>query len=240
MAYGPMWDTKKGDERDVTENKGEYWRCTAIEPETRLGVGRGIGQTETAAAIQLWQQVKQRDAHCSSPPPVLSDGWGGHREALVEVYGQVPEYKGRGRPPTKKQPVDGWHYTQMVKQRDDKGNLMGVDIRVFYGDETTLNQTGTRTTCVERTNLTSRLMNGRLVRKTLGFSKQVEMLVVSCIWEDVVYNLTRSVKTLRVQATPVDHRRWIYRSPAMAAGITDRIWSIRDVLMTIPLPTNSI
>jgi hypothetical protein len=42
-------------------------------------------------------------------------------------------------------------------------------------------------------------MNGRLVRKTLGFSKQVEMLRASCIWEDVVYNLAHSVKTLRLE-----------------------------------------
>jgi len=203
-------------------------------------VGRGIGQTETDAAIQLWQQVKQRDAHASSPPPVLSDGWGGHREALVEVYGQVPEYTGRGRRPTRKQPVPGWHYTQMVKQRDEMGNLMGVDIRVIYGDDTTLSQTGVRTTCVERTNLTSRLMNGRLVRKTLGFSKQLDMLCAACVWEDIVYNLARPVKTLRLKALPQTDRRWLQRSPAMTAGITDRLWSIRDVLMTVPVPTNSI
>lgn len=203
-------------------------------------MGRGIGQTETEAAIQLWHQVKQRDAHASSPPPILSDGWGGHREALVEVYGQIPEYKGRGRPPTRKQPVTGWHYTQMVKQRDETGNLIGVDIRVIYGDDTTLSQTGTRTTCVERTNLTSRLMNGRLVRKTLGFSKQLEMLCAACVWEDVVYNLTRPVKTLRLEVLPPAERRWLQRSPAMAAGITDHVWSIREILMTIPVPTNSI
>lgn len=205
-----------------------------------MRVGRGIAQTETDAAIQLWQQVKRRVAHAGSPPPVLSDGWGGHREALVEVYGHVPEYKGRGRPPTRKQPIDGWQYTQMVKQRDATGHLIGVDIRVIYGDDTTLNRTGTRTTCVERTNLTSRLMNGRLVRKTLGFSKQLAMLSASCIWEDVVYNLTRAVKTLRVQAPPADHRRWRHRSPAMAANLTDHLWSIREVLMAIPVPTNSI
>ena len=203
-------------------------------------MGRGIDQTETDAAIQLWQQVKQRHAHSKNPPPVLSDGWGGHREALVEVYGQVPEYKGRGRPPTRKQPVEGWHYTQMVKQRDDKGHLMGVDIRVIYGDEITLSQTGTRTTCVERTHLTSRLMNGRLVRKTLGFSKQVKMLCASCVWEDLIYNLTRSVKTLRIEVLPPTHLRWVQRSPAMAAGITDHIWSIRELLMTVSVPTNCI
>jgi len=89
---------------------------------------------------------------------------------------------------------------QRVKQRDKQGNLMGIDIRVIYGDDTTLSQTGTRTTCVERTNLISRLMNGRLVRKTLGFSKQLAMLCAACVWEDVVYNLTRPVKTLRLEA----------------------------------------
>ena len=205
-----------------------------------MRVGRGLGQTETQAAIDLWRQVKQRDAHADYPPPILSDGWGGHREALVEVYGKVPDYNGRGRPPSRKQAVEGWHYTQMVKQRDEKGNLIGVDIRVIYGDETTLDQTGTRTVCVARTNLTSRLMNGRLVRKTLGFSKDLTMLDASCVWEDVIYNLTRSVKTLRLEVMPQTKRRWIHRSPAMAAGITDHIWSIQQVLRAIPLPTNSI
>ena len=221
------------------DEPGEYWRCTAIEPKTRLRVGRGIGQTETQAAITLWTQVKQRDAHRHSPPPVLSDGWGGHREALVEVYGQVPVYKGRRRPPTRKQPGENWHYTQMVKQRDATGNLIGVDWRVIYGDDTTLDRTGTRTTCVERTNLTSRHMNGRLVRKTLGYSKRLAMLEAACVWEDVVYNFAHSVKTLRCEIN-IAGKRWLQSSPAMAAGLTDHIWSIRELLMLVPLPTNSI
>lgn len=85
-----------------------------------------IGQTETQAAIDLWRQVKQRAAHADYPPPVLSDGWGGHREALVQVYGQIPPYKGRGRPPTRKQPGDDWHYAQMVKQHDASRNPRGL------------------------------------------------------------------------------------------------------------------
>jgi hypothetical protein len=63
-------------ERVENDEDGEYWRCTAIEPATRLRVGRGIGQTETRAAINLWQQVKQRDAHADSPPP-CAVGWMG-------------------------------------------------------------------------------------------------------------------------------------------------------------------
>jgi hypothetical protein len=202
-------------------------------------VGRGIGQTETQSAIEVWTQVKQRDAHRHSPPPVLSDGWGGHREALVEVYGQVPPYKGRGRPPTRKQAGEDWHYTQMVKQRDDHGKLTGVEVRVIYGDDTTLERTGGRTTSVERTNLTSRHMNGRLVRKTLGFSKRVAMLAAACAWEDMIYNFARPLKTLRCEIH-LQGKRWLQASPAMAAGLTDHIWSIHELLMLIPLPTNSI
>ena len=221
------------------DERGEYWRCTAIEPDTRLRVGRGIAQTETQAAIDLWTQVKRRKAHQHSPPPILSDGWGGHREALVQVYGQVPPYKGRGRPPTRKRPGDNWHYTQMVKQRDATGNLTGIDVRVIYGDDTTLERTGQRTTCVERTNLTSRHMNGRLVRKTLGYSKRLEMLRAACIWEDIVYNMARPVKTLR-QEIDADGKRWQQQSPAMVAGLTHHIWSIRELLMSVPVPIRSI
>ena len=224
--------------RQVAE-AGEYWRCTLIEPETRLRVGRGIGPTETEAAVVLWQQLKQRTAHHASPPPLLSDGWGGHREALLAVYGQIPPYSGRGRPPTRKQPGKAWHYTQMVKQRDEQGNFVGVEVRVIYGDDSTLNRTGQRTTCVERTNLTSRQMNARLTPKTLGFSKQLAMLCAASVWEDGVYNLTRPVKTLRLEVND-GTRRWQPVSPAMKAGLTDHLWSIAQLLTLVPVPTNPV
>jgi hypothetical protein len=126
----------------------------------------------------------------------------------------------------------------MVKQRDDTGHLTGIKVRVIYGDETTLNRTGEHTVHVERTNLTSRHMNGRFVRKTLGFSKRLEMLRAACIWEDVVYNLTRCVKTLRLEVNN-GNQRWFQCSPAMAAELTDHVWSIREVLTAVPTPTHS-
>ncbi len=116
---------------------------------------------------------------------------------------------------------------------------MGIDSRVIYGDAATLKATGQSTAYGERTNLTARHMNSRLVRQTLGFSKQVVMLRASSIWEDVVYNLTRPVKTLRL-AVSQEGRRWQPRSPAMAAGLTHHLWSIRELLTRTPVPTNSI
>jgi hypothetical protein len=110
----------------------------------------------------------------------------------------------------------------MVKQRDASGKLIGIDLRVIYGDDTTLERTGTRTTCVERTHLTSRQMNGRLVRKTLGYSKRVAMLQAACVWEDIIYNFARPVKTLRGAINPPGKQR-LPCSPMMAAGLTDHI-----------------
>jgi len=179
-------------------------------------------------------QLKAR-GHPDTPPAMATDGQGGYREALVETWGQVPEYSGRGRPPTRKQAQPGWHYLQVVKRRS--GNrLLGVTIKVVYGDpEAVCKLLGKHTSYVERTHLTSRQMNGRLVRKTLSFSKALEMLEASCAWEDWVYNLARPLKTLRLEVND-GQRRWLPRSPAMAAGLTDHIWTIKELLTTVVAP----
>jgi hypothetical protein len=54
-------------------------------------------------------------------------------------------------------------------------------------------------------------------------------------WEDWIYNLTRPFKTLRV-AVNDGRRRWQPRSPAMAAGLTDYIWTVRELLMMVVSP----
>jgi len=202
-----------------------------------LRVGRGLAKTETEASVQALSQLKER-SQSDRPPGLVSDGWGGHREALLEVYGQVPPYRGRGRPPTKKRPQPGWQYLQVVKQREN-GRVMGTETRVIHGDDQlTPALLGEHTAYVERTNLTTRHMNGRLVRKTLGFSKRRAMLEAACVWEDVAYNFTRHVKTLRLEVNE-DHRRWLKRSPAMAADITDHIWDIEELLTYVPIATNT-
>jgi hypothetical protein len=78
-------------------------------------------------------------------------------------------------------------------------------------------------------------MNGLMVRKTLSFSKEAEMLEASCAWEDWVYSLTRPVKSLRLEVND-GQRRWQPRSAAIAAGLIDHVWTIEELLMTVAVP----
>ncbi len=203
--------------------------------DTRLRVGRAIGKTEEAVAHDLMAQLKER-GHPDHPPAMATDGKGDYRRALVETWGDVPAYPGRGRPPTQKQPQPDWQYVQIIKERSGS-RVVDVQITVVYGNpEEVLDLLGGHTAYVERTNLTSRQMNGRLVRKSLSYSKQRAALEAACAWEDWVYNLTRTVDTLAMPLRD-GQRRWKRQTPAMAAGLTDHIWTIKELLMSVVPPS---
>jgi hypothetical protein len=206
-----------------------------IDMDTRLRTARGIAKTETEASTHVFRTLKRR-GHPEAPPPTISDGWGGIDEAIIEVYGTVPEYQGIGRPPSRKRPQPGWQYVQMVKQREH-GHVVGTKLRVIYGDEAqVLALLGKSTAYIERTHLTMRLFNGRLTRRTLAFSKALEMYRASAAWEDLVYNLARPLKTLRQEIFNNPKRRWRLRTPAMTAGLTGHIWTVKELLTTVVPP----
>lgn len=204
--------------------------------DTRLRVGRAIAKTEEEVAPDLMKQVK-RYAPDERPPAMSTDGKGAYREAMLEIWGKVPEYSGRGAPPKLPQPGKDWQYLQVIKKRKG-GKLESVHIKVIYGDKNEVKaKLGCHTAYVERTNLTSRTMNGRLVRKTLSFSKELRFLNATSTLEDAFYNFTRPVKTLRVEVSnPSKQARWQQRTPAMAAGLTDHIWTVRELLTTVLVP----
>ena len=205
-----------------------------IDSDTRLRVARGIAKTETEASQIVFETLKQR-GHPDKPPPTISDGWGGIREAMLEVYGQVPPYSGRGRPPSLKRPGQDWQYLQMVKQREN-GRVIGTELRVIYGDEAeVLALLGQSTSYIERSNLTSRHFNSRLTRKTLAFSKTIAMHQAAAVLEDAYYNLVRPHKTLRQEVIAPD-RRWLPRTPAMVSALTDHIWTVKELFSKIPIP----
>ena len=153
---------------------------------------------------------------------------------------EKPSLKGRGRLPDKKRPQDGWKYLQVIKERDEKDRVTGTEKKAIFGEEEPLLEIfEEHTAYVERTHLPAlRQMNSRLVRKGLGFSKELPTCRAASRWEDAICNLTRRHKSLRIDLTgPPDGqpgRRWKKQTPAMAAGLTDQAWSTKKVLRTVP------
>ncbi len=83
-------------------------------------------------------------------------------------------------------------------------------------------------------------MNGRLVRKTLSFSKELRFLQAASCWEDALYNFTRPVKPLRLERKdPSKEVRWRQRTPAMAADLTDHVWTGKELLTSVLIPART-
>lgn len=161
----------------------------------------------------MLQKVKQW-GNFDEPPALTTDGRGGSQEAMKELWGE--------------ENADKWKYIQFIRQKIP-GEGIRTKTKVMYGDEGVINYLGSNLSYVDRTQLTSRQMNGRLVRKTLSFSKKGKFLEASCVFDDWVYNLVRTVRSLRYQESD----KWKYISPAMKAGITDHLWTIRELLKTV-------
>lgn len=203
-----------------------------LEIDSRLRIGRALGKDEAVVARDLMAQLQER-GHPQRPPALASDGKGQYREALLATWGRVPPPTGRrGGVPKQPQPQPDWQYLQVIKTRSG-GRMLRVKTKVIYGDPAAVPAfLGAHTASVERTQLTSRQMNARLVRKTLSFSKQVELLAASCAWEDAVYNFVRPHKSLRL-ASAAPGRRWERRTPMMAAGLTEHPWTLTELLTTL-------
>ena len=65
--------------------------------------------------------------------------------------------------------------------------------------------------------------------------RSIDVKLASDALEDMVYNYGRPLKSLREESNS-DQRQWDPRSPAMAAGITDHIWTIDEMMMLLVVP----
>src|SRR5258708_17266866 len=162
--------------------RGTFWRGTGIDAETRLRVACAIGKTEEEIAPKLMEQVKMH-APDEGPPATSTDGKGAYRQAMLSTWGKVPEYGGRGTPPTLPQPGKDWLYLQIIKKRK-AGKLESVRIKIIYRDpEDVKTKLGSHTAYVDGTNLTSLTMNARLFLQSLSFSKELHFLLASIALE---------------------------------------------------------
>ena len=128
-------------------------------------------------------------------------------------------------------------YGQLIKQKK-QGKLRTLSTRVVLGAErlTHLGLT-VSTALVERLNLTLRQALAPLVRQTYSFCKDRERLRQRVVLFQAFYNVARPHMSLR-QQLPLPERkrhdaicpRWRERTPAMAAGLADHVWTFRELL----------
>jgi IS1 family transposase len=230
-------------EPDDAADLGDAWIWKAVAPVSRLRVVSHIGhersEEEATAFIAAF-----KDRTDGQSPLFTGDKLPAYTAALVTNYSTPeppPARRGPGRP--RKEPrrtIDpDLRYGQVVKRREN-GRVVEVERHIVFGTpdeiEAILDRDGCgskiNTAYVERDNLTSRQHNGRLVRKTLSHSKKVDFLRRQVDLEDAVFNFVRPHGALRVKpAEPAQHgRKWEKRTPAMAAGLTDHIWTFEELL----------
>jgi len=173
------------------------------------------------------------------PPLFTSDKLPAYVEALIANYSTPeppPVNRGPGRP--RKQPrrvLDPELCYAQVDKRREQGRVVEVRRRIIFGTPEIITEIlGSQqinTSYVERDNLTSRQSNGRLVRKTLSHSKKDYYLQHHLDLEDAVFNFVRPHLSLRVALSqPINGRKWQQRTPAMAAGLTDHLWTLDELL----------
>ncbi len=225
---------------------GDAWVWLAFAPEWRLVLAFVIGKRTQPYANPLLERVRWvTDAHI---PFFTSDQWPEYEHALLNTYGEwyPPERHGqRGRRPHRRcRPQPGLHYAQVIKIRQ-RGKGVQVKTRVVFGDAQTvavdLQTSPVSTTInarfVERDHLTQRQSNRRLTRRTTGFSKEIGWFEKQ-LWVSLAYyhwvlphhSLRQQLpiaEPTRGRGTP---RRWSPVTPAMAAGLTEHVWTTPELL----------
>jgi len=221
-----------------SEEYGDVYSLTALKSDTRLLLFHHEGKRSTEDAIELFTGVeKMRDA--ASPTPVFtSDDWDAFEEALINVYGKIelPQYKGIGRKPLPKLvPRDDLKYIKVFKKKVKDYVVETIDRIIFGNPEEIFEMLGANsdgyigTSYVERINLTIRTSLVRFVRKTMNFSKTMNMHTKAFDFFQAWYNFIKPHDSLKLRIDS-GNRKWFKRTPAMAEGITDHIWSLKELL----------
>jgi hypothetical protein len=221
---------------EETHQAGDVWDHRAIAPDSKLMVSLVVGKRtqEQTQALVSDTPSRLRKGHL---PALFSVGYESYEPSILEAFGRryaAPKTGLAGRPrlDLMRWP-QGLAYGQVIKSA--KGQLSdGIHLKVIHGKVQLLHTLSLlgyekiNTSSGERHNGTSRLHNQRKVRKTLAFSKS-HLYHGWMSWLSVVqYNFCRAHGSLRMKDASGMH----HRTPAMASGLTHRIWSTRDWLLS--------
>jgi len=199
-----------------------------------------VGKRTKAYACKLVEKVYR--VTDGAIPFFTSDELKHYKDALLRVYGlpedipKEPRKRGRPKKPKLKPPAE-LKYAQVVKRRC-KGRVVSISTRVIFGCEEEIKRLleaspvshSVNISFVERNNLTLRQHSRRLGRKTNGFSKDINKLEAQLYLASGYYHFVKEHFGLR-QESKNNAKKWVQRTPAMAAGITDHIWDTRELLI---------
>jgi IS1 family transposase len=194
--------------RAADPSAGDVWTWTAIEADTKLIISYLVGGRDAEYAMAIMDDLRQRVA---TRMQLTTDGHTPYLRAVEEAFGSDIDFaqlvKIYGEPPVSKEAARRYSPTECVGARKDKitGNPDPRHISTSFA---------------ERSNLTMRMRMRRFTRLTNAFSKKIENHAYAVALHMAFYNFVRIHKTLRV-------------TPAMAAGIADRLWSMEDVVALI-------
>lgn len=190
------------------EGAGDTWTWTAIDADSKLIVSYLVGGRDAEYAMWFMDDLASRLANRVQ---LTSDGHRAYLEAVEGAFGC------------------GVDYAQLVKlygslggssspeKRYSPAECNGIRKRVVEGRP---DDAHVSTSYVERNNLTMRMYMRRFTRLTNAFNKKVENHAYAVALHMMYYNFVRIHKTLRV-------------TPAMAAGVADRLWEIGDIVALI-------
>ena len=207
-----IWSYIHAKERNLPKEKrgklgyGDTWVWTVVCADTRLIPCWKVGRRDTATAKVFLTDLASRLKHRVQ---LTTDGHNAYLQAVEETFGAEIDYsmlvKLYGPAPESER-----RYSPPVCVGTQTMRIMGQP----RGESIS-------TSYVERTNLTMRLGMRRFTRLTNGFSRKLENHECAIALHMMYYNFARLHQTIRV-------------TPAMEAGIENRIWSLEDIASLAP------
>jgi IS1 family transposase len=227
-------------------DRSPYWVWTAMDPRSKLLVVVAVG-TRT---LEMAQRVLHQVAQVLAPgcvPLFLTDGFNEYKTAILAHFGywmQPERRQDKGpRPKPRWMPLPELLYAQVVKSYRRR-RLVGVKHRVVFGTQLAIAQVlavcgwTINTAFVERLNLDLRQRVAAIGRRVNTLCQGEKGLRDQLVLFQTYHNFVLPHASLR-QPLPVPEaphgkgsaKVWRPCTPAMAAGLTDHVWTLREVLL---------